>query len=75
VEAFSGGNPALTNLGQSQDFLLVRGDDLLTVSLFGCRMRNYASDHPFTIQNPKARIQAVGCWDKAQNPFTFVPGG
>ena len=39
VEAFSGGNPALTTLGKSQDFLLVRGDKKLTVSLTGCRMR------------------------------------
>lgn len=75
VEAFSGGNPALTTLGQSQDYLLVRGSDLLTISLFGCRMRNYAGDHPFTVLNPKARIQAVGCWDKNQNPFAFPTSG
>jgi hypothetical protein len=64
VEAFSGGNPALTTLNQSQDFLLVRGDRKLTVSLHGCRMRNYAADEPITKENPRATIQAVACVDK-----------
>ena len=40
VEAFSGGNSALTTLGKSQDFILVRGDKKLTVCLAGCRMRD-----------------------------------
>lgn len=74
VEAFSGGNPALTVLGQSQDFLLVRGDQKLTVSLFGCRMRNYAADHPVTVENPLAVVQAVACVDKNEEPFaTLLP--
>lgn len=64
VEAFSGGNPALTTLDKSQDFLLVRGDRELTVSLHGCRMRNYAADEPITKENPRATIQAVACVDK-----------
>ena len=69
VECFSGGNGALTNVGQSQDFLLVRGDDTLTVSLFGCRMRNYAADEPITVENPQALIQAVACVDKELRPY------
>lgn len=69
VEAFSGGNPALTALGQSQDFLLVRGDRRLTVTLFGCRMRNYAAEDPITCLNPNAVIQAVACIDKAERLF------
>jgi hypothetical protein len=64
VEAFSGGNPALTTLVKSQDFLLVRGDKKLTVTLNGCRMRNYVSAEPITVQNAKALIQAVACVDK-----------
>ena len=67
VEAFSGDNGALTALGESYDFLLVRGDKLLTISLFGCRMRNYIADSPITNQNPKAKIQAVACVDKDEN--------
>jgi len=47
--------------------LLVRGDKLLTISLFGCRMRNYIADSPITNQNPKAKIQAVACVDKDEN--------
>lgn len=49
VECLSGGNTALTTVGKSYDFLLVRGNEKLTISLFGCRMRNYVSDQPFTI--------------------------
>lgn len=69
VEAFSGGNPALTTLGKSQDFLLVSGDKKLTVTLNGCRMRNYVAAEPITVQNPKALIQAVACVDKDEGLF------
>lgn len=64
VEAFSGPNGAVTAVNQSQDFLLVRGKEKLTVSLFGCRMRNYAAQAPITLSNPRALIQAVACIDK-----------
>lgn len=63
VEAFSGGNPALTTLNRSQDFLLVRGTNRLTVSMQGCRMRNYAGE-AVTVENPKATIQATACIDR-----------
>ena len=71
VEAFSGPNGALTTLNQSQDFLFVTGDDKLTVSMFGCRMRNYRADSPLTIQNAAAIVQAVGCIDQQENPFQY----
>jgi hypothetical protein len=74
VEAFSGGNGALTTLDRSQDFMLVRGDRKLTVTLQGCRMRNYAADEPITLQNPEALIQATGCVDKNENLFNGVFG-
>ncbi len=69
VEAFSGPNGALTTVGQSQDFLLVRGNDHLTVSLTGCRMRNYAADAPITVENPRALVQAAVCVDKEEKPY------
>jgi hypothetical protein len=69
VEAFSGGNPALTTTGKSHDFLLVRGNKKLTVSLTGCRMRNYVADSPITLQNTNALIQAFGCVDKDEQSF------
>jgi hypothetical protein len=72
VEAFSGGNPALTTLGKSQDFLLVRGDKKLTVTLTGCRMRNYAADAPITLLNTNAFIQAVACVDKQEKLFNLI---
>jgi len=71
VEAFSGGNGALTTLDVSKDFLLVRGDQRPTITLVGCRMRNYTADAPITIENPKAVIQAFGCIDKDENPFNY----
>ena len=71
VEAFSGMNGALTAIGESYDYMLVKGDKKLTVSLVGCRMRNYVSDQPFTVQNPQARIQAVACIDKEEEFYNF----
>jgi hypothetical protein len=69
VEAFSGGNPALSTLGQSHDFLQVRGDRKLTVTLFGCRMRNYAADDPIKVLNPNAVIRAVACIDRDEQLY------
>jgi hypothetical protein len=60
-------------LNQSQDFLLVRGVKKLTVSLVGCRMRNYASDSPLKLENSKAVIQATACVDKREEPWSW-PG-
>jgi hypothetical protein len=73
VESFSGGNPALTNFRQSQDYLLVQGDRKLTVSMVGCRMRNYVSASPITCLNTNALIQAVACIDKNEQPFNEPP--
>lgn len=71
VEAFSGGNGALTTLGKSQDFLLLRGDKKLTVTLSGCRMRNYVADEPVTRSNRNAVVQAALCIDKQEQPFSL----
>src|SRR6185369_14738563 len=73
VEAFSGGNGALTTIGKSQDFMLVRGEKKLTVTLSGCRMRNYVADSPITRLNTNAVIQAVACIDKDERPFNLLP--
>lgn len=70
VECFSGANGALTTVGQSQDFALVQGTEPLTVSLLGCRMRNYAADDPLTVRNLRAAIQVVACIDKAEKPYS-----
>lgn len=75
VEAFSGGNGALTNVGQSADFMLIKGDKKATVSIVGSRMRNYVSDKPFTIQNPLAQVQAVACVDKDENLYNVIING
>jgi len=75
VEAFSGPNGALTTLDQSQDFLLVRGFGKPTVSMFGCRMRNYAAREPITNLCPRALIQAVACIDKDQAPYNRTISG
>ncbi len=74
VEAFSGGNGAISNLGKSWDFMTVKGDKKLTISIFGSRMRNYVSEQPFTILNEKAVIQAVACLDKDEMPLNITIG-
>ena len=72
VEAFSGDNGALTNLQQSVDYMLVRGTDKLTISLIGCRMRNYINEQPITVQNKAAVIQAVACVEKNEDLYNAV---
>ena len=71
VEAFSGGNGALTTVPEnmSWDYLLVRGNEKLTVSVWGSRMRNYVSDSPISIENDQAVIQVTGCFDKDENIY------
>ena len=43
----------------------------LTISMSGCRMRNYVSEEPITVLNKLAVIQAVVCIDKNEQPFGF----
>ena len=76
VEAFSGGNGALTTNpeGISNDYLLVKGDEKLTVSITGSRMRNYLSDSPITIENKNAIVQVSNCVDKNEMPFNAIFG-
>ena len=73
VEAFSGNNGAISNLGNSWDYMTIRGEGKCTISMFGCRMRNYKSDKPLTILNPNAVIQVFGCIDKMEEPFNMFP--
>ncbi len=75
VEAFSGPNGALTALGKSQDFLLVRGEKRLTLTMNGCRMRNYVSPEPLTISNTNALIQITACLDKDEKFVNRTIGG
>jgi hypothetical protein len=75
VEAFSGKNPALTAQGVSHDFLLVRGSKKLTVTLQGCRMRNYTADSPITRENTNSVIQASACIDKNENLLNVILPG
>lgn len=71
VESFSGKNGALTTtetdyngkkLTLSNDFLFVRGNDPLTISIFGSRMANYYSEKPINIENPSALVTTYGCF-------------
>ena len=74
VEAFSGDNAALTNLKGSWDFMTIRGNENCTISMMGCRMRNYASENPLTILNPNAKVQAVACFDGMGNMLNLNIG-
>ena len=72
VEAFSGLNGALSADGYSDDFLCIEGDKHVTVSLYGCRMRNYRNAEPLTIRNPNACVQAVACVDKDERFYNIL---
>jgi hypothetical protein len=74
VEIFSGPNVALTTVPehQSWDYLLVRGNKKLTVTLTGCRMIKYMADSPVNIENKAAVVQVIGCVDKNQQPLNFT---
>jgi hypothetical protein len=69
VEAFSGGNPVVTDFGGSYDFLVTLGNGHATVMLTGCRMQGYTADSPLSLRNPNAKVRAVGCVDKNGNFF------
>ncbi|MBX3239785.1 MAG: hypothetical protein KIT80_21050 [Chitinophagaceae bacterium] len=77
VEIFSGQNLALTTVPehQSWDYLRVRGNKKLTVTLTGCRMVKYMADNPISIENKAAVIQVIGCVDKNQEPLNFIING
>lgn len=69
VEAFSGPNGAVSALGKSADFLLVRGEGTPTITMSGCRMRNYERTSPLTIENTNAKVIARMCIDTNEQLF------
>lgn len=69
VEAFSGGNGALTNSAASYDFIMLDGSGYYTVSLTSCRMSGYAADDPISVKNTFASLRAVNCLDKDDRFF------
>ncbi|HKJ78319.1 MAG TPA: hypothetical protein VKA10_02240 [Prolixibacteraceae bacterium] len=52
--------------------MLVRGDEKLTISVWGARMRNYVSDSPITIENDQAVIQIAGSFDKNEELYNKI---
>ena len=70
VESFSGGNPALTTLEASWDYITVRG--AATVTLTGCRMQGYKADSPIHA-DPSARLTVVGCEGRDNLPLQYEP--
>lgn len=74
VDCFSGNNPALTNLGQSYDFIKVQSPYYVNVTGVNCRMRNYVASSPFTIDASLAQISFLNCADKDGDIFNFSYG-
>ncbi|MBQ6162444.1 MAG: hypothetical protein IJK21_07360 [Prevotella sp.] len=66
VEAFSGGNSALTTLGASWDYITIR--DEATVTMVGCRMQGYKADTPLHV-SPNAKLRVVACIDRDNKFF------
>ena len=75
VESFSGQNGALTSIGASYDFITVDGDEETTVSMLGCRMRNYTADFPITIKSNAVKVRAVACVDRNSYFFDYTYEG
>ena len=75
VNAFSGTNSALTAIGLSQDYIYITGDDVPTVSMVSCSMRNYNASEPITIVNLKAKVKALNCNDKNNSFFNYEYNG
>lgn len=74
VDCFSGNNSALTNQGQSYDFITVAGTNYLNVTGVNCRMRNYQSSNPITVTNPRAQVSFLNCADKDGDLFNWSYG-
>jgi hypothetical protein len=82
VEAFTGMNPVISSptvevngkkITLSQDFLLVEGNEQLTVTLTGCRMGNYYAENPITINNPNATVATFGCFKTRAHEHNPLP--
>ena len=74
VDCFSGDNPVITNQRCSEDFIRIESDEFLVVTGVNCRMRNYRSDCPVSVDAPKARISFLNCTDKDGNIFNWSYG-
>ena len=77
VDCFSGrAHPdVLTTQGVSYDFLKVQGANWVIVTGVNCRMRNYTSDIPITVANPKAQVSFINCSNADGELFTFQRTG
>jgi len=74
VDCFSGNNGAITNLGQSYDFMKVESTYYVNVTGVNCRMRNYSQSNPITVVAPKAQISFLNCANKDGNIFNWSYG-
>ena len=74
VDCFSGNNPALTNQGQSYDFMTVRGSNYVVVTGVNCRMRNYQAADPINVTNTRAQVSFINCANKNGDIFNYSYG-
>lgn len=74
VDCFSGNNAAITNLGKSYDFIKIQSTHYVNVTGVNCRMRNYVSDHPVTMDAPLAQVSFINCANKDGNLFNWTYG-
>ena len=64
VNCFSGLNGGKICVGESNDFLCVKGNGYVTVSMVNCRMMSYVADDPVNCENEHATVRAVACFDR-----------
>ncbi len=56
---------------QGGDYTLTKGDKKLTVTIVGCRLRNYVSGRSITIENENSVVQVVVDIDKHENLYNY----
>jgi len=54
------------------DYMLIKGNKKLTVTIIDCRMRNYISEIPITIENKNAAVQVVAVIFRNENLYNYV---
>jgi len=74
VDCFSGNNGALTNQGQSFDFITIAGSKYVNVTGVNCRMRNYQAENPITVTNSLAQVSFINCANKNGDLFNWSYG-
>jgi hypothetical protein len=54
------------------DFIVIKCDEKMTVTIMGCRMVNFVSYLPAAIENKNALVQVITYIDKYENYYNYA---